>query len=385
MKVLEANGIKVSAFCDNDANKLTRLHHGRPVFSPESLREHYPNAIVFIGAFHGGTFGLITEQLARLELDVQQLDVYPFLHAYFTDIARREHDRNTFAETIQNLSIHYSSDAYQYGYYDKTLFASPPVVGVITQRCNLRCIDCGQRIPYYELPKDFSADKVIAEIKQYCSAFDLVPEISLHGGEPFLHPELGRICREISKIPNLVFVNLTTNGKIVPSENTLRDLSSSGVDIHQSDYGKLSKFQNEVFSACAEHHIYCDIHFVKPSQKWVRSPSLRRHNRSPSENDEIYRRCISKKICCQIMDGRLYRCPQAHASAQGILPLTNMDFIDLNDTTIDPSQKIQHIRAFVSRDTALSVCDYCSLDGGIQVEPAIQLSKKNRLAVDSDG
>ena len=49
------------------------------------------------------------------------------------------------------------------------------------------------------------------EIKNYCESFDLVPEVSLHGGEPFLHPEIGQICQKLAQIPNLIFINLITN------------------------------------------------------------------------------------------------------------------------------------------------------------------------------
>ncbi|MBZ0105889.1 MAG: hypothetical protein K8H84_09690 [Sulfuricella denitrificans] len=386
MKVLEANGIKVTAFCDNDPQKAGHTYHGHPTFLPADLYENFPDALVFIGVFRREVFQKIKHQLTGLGFSVQDADAYVFLYSYFMDIAKRECDRGVFAETVRKLSAYYSRESYAYGYVDDGLFVSPFVTGVVTQKCNLRCFDCGQRIPYYELPQDFAVDALVKDIQQYCSAFDLVPEISLHGGEPFLHPELGRICREVSKIPNLVFINLITNGKLIPSEDTLRDLSSSGADLHQSDYGKLSRHQKEVFSACSEHHIFCDIHFVDPSEKWTRSPPIRQINRSVQENDEVYKQCVSSRICCQIMDGKLYRCPlSAHASAQGLIPLMEDDAVELKNAAISNDERIQNIRAFLTRTTAMNVCKYCDPEGGTLVEPAIQLSKRNRMILENGG
>ena len=95
------------------------------------------------------------------------------------------------------------------------------MVSNVTQRCNLACYDCGQRIPYYKNGKDFSSTAVYDEVSAYCEAFDLVPEISVHGGEPMLNNDIDKIVLALSKIPNLVFINLITNSLIAPNEQQL--------------------------------------------------------------------------------------------------------------------------------------------------------------------
>lgn len=387
MKVLQANSIAPVAFCDNDNRKIGKLYHGYPVLSPEKLKEKYPHAMIFIGVFRAASAAAVGRQLAEIGLSVASSDVYPFLYSYFMNVAGRQCSPEAFAGTIRNLSLYYEQSQYQYGHLENTgLVVSPFVTGVITQKCNLRCHDCGQSIPHYEAPQNFPVDSIIEEIRQYCSAFDLVPEISLHGGEPFLHADVGVICREISKIPNLAFINLITNGKIVPSESTLRDLWLAGADLHQSDYGKLSKHQQEISLACDAHGIFCDIHFINENEQWVRSAPPKRHARTQEDNDALYQKCTSTRICCQIMGGKLYRCPKsAHATAQGQIPDFPEDAVELTSFPISQEERIGNIRNFLMRKKALSACDYCDPNGAVWVVPAIQLSGRNRAILKNGG
>ena len=121
-------------------------------------------------------------------------------------------------------------------------------------------------------------------------AFDVIPEISLHGGEPFLHPEIKEICREAAAIPNIVFVSFVTNGTIMLTDDTLHLLSICGADVNQSGgYGSLSRKQDVLFEAFRRHNIYSDILFCSQSEMWIQTDPIKKHNRSDAENNEQYK------------------------------------------------------------------------------------------------
>lgn len=384
MKMLQARGIEITCFCDNDAGKVQTGFHGCDVLTPNELQSRHPDAVVLVGIFRDESARAVKASLSNRGFTIPEHDVYASLFGYFTEVAARKCDPELLAESLNKLSAYYSLGTYRYGNADNGEFVSPFVTGVVTQRCTLKCYDCGQRIPYYETPADFAVADIVRDIKRYCAAFTLVPEVSLHGGEPLLHPHIGEICRELSSIPNLVFINLITNGSVLPSEATLHDLAYAGADIHQSDYGKLSRKQAEVFSACSRHNVFCDIHFVNSNEKWTRSGPVRPHYRPQEENDEGFMQCVATRICCQIMDGKLFRCPMAaHESAQGKIPDDADNYVQLDAR--EQKQITADIRQFLSRKKALPACDHCPLGEGTFVTPAIQLSKTNRRILESGG
>jgi len=377
MKVLEHYGVSINALADNDHFKHGN-YYNHSVYSPETIATKFPNAIIFVGIFKPSTADAIKKQLTNLKFCQIHYNLDAFLFIYLTIIAKRTCDKDVLAQSIHILFNSYSEGDNFYGYTKENNFISPFVTSVITQRCSLRCRDCGQRIPYYKTPVHFPVKSIINDLTQYAKAFDVVPEISLHGGEPFLHPELAKICREVAKIPNIVFINFITNGTILPKEETLRQLSNLGADIHQSDYGLYSKQQTSLFDACNKHNIYCDILHTHPHKMWTQPAPTKEHKRSIEDNNKIYKKCVSSTVCCQLMDGELHRCSfSMHASHQNLFPKPLNDFVALNNSNTTDKKLISQIRDLLNNDQALQACDFCDPANDIEVPPAIQLPTNN--------
>lgn len=381
MKALEHYGVPINAFADNNPSKHGE-YYNYAVYSPEDIAVKFPDAIVFLGVFTPNAADAIRKQLHVFNFHKICYATAAFLFIYMTVVAGRKCNKEVLAQSIHILFEYYSEDINHYGYTKDNYFVSPFVTGVITQKCSLRCRDCGQRIPYYKSPFHYSVESIVNDIKQYAKAFDVVPEISLHGGEPFLHPDILEICREVSRISNIVFVSFVTNGTILPSDNTLSQLSACGADIQQSDYGSLSKKQDEVFIACRRHNIYSDILYTNINKMWTMTPTLMKHNRSAEDNSKIYQNCVSSKICCQIMDGELHRCPfSMHASHQGLFPKFKNDFVRLDDPNVTDESLREKVRLFLTKKESLNMCDYCDPSNVIEVPPAIQLEVKKTLPI----
>ncbi|MBF0329421.1 MAG: radical SAM protein [Nitrospirae bacterium] len=376
MKVLEYHKVSVTAFSDNDPAKQ-KTYYNCQVLSPEEIARRFPGGRVFLGLFVPDTARSIKKHFQLLNFRKIHYDTAAFFFVFLVEVAGRICDEEKLARSIQILFENYEEGATHYGYTKKNYFVSPFVTSVITQKCSLRCRDCAQLIPYYENPVHFSAESVIDDLTRYAEAFDVVPEISFHGGEPFLHPYLKDICLQAAAIPNIIFISFVTNGTIMPSEDTLRVLSSCGADVHQSGgYGPLSRKQDALFEAFGRHNIYSDVMFCLPTEMWIQSSPYNKHARPAAINKELYKKCVSGKICCQIMDGELHRCPlSAHGGRQGLVPLNTADFVRLHGSGRSESGLTSDIRAFLTREQAISACDYCDPEGGTLVPPAIQLPR----------
>jgi organic radical activating enzyme len=376
MKVLEHYDVPIASFSVNDpGNQNTYFEY--PVLPPSDIVGKFPDARVFLGLFMPDTAAAIGEQFRQLNFQHVHYDMAAFLFTFFVAVAGRICDREILAKSIHILFENYKEGQIHYGLTRGNYFVSPFVTSVITQKCSLRCRDCAQLIPHYKAPTHFSVESVINDLRQYAKAFDVVPEISLHGGEPFLHPDIDAICREAAAIPNIVFISFVTNGTIILSEDKLQQLSACGADVHQSGgYGQLSKKRDELTEAFRSHGIYSDIMFCSPTEMWTQAPPYRKHARPAAANNEIYNNCVSSKTCCQIMKGELHRCALSmHGTHQGLFPECKDDFVRLHEPDMPDSVLTAKIRDFLNRHRALIVCDYCDPDGGTLVPPAIQLPR----------
>ncbi|MBU3729475.1 MAG: adenosyl-hopene transferase HpnH [Phycisphaerales bacterium] len=76
-------------------------------------------------------------------------------------------------------------------------------------RCNLACAGCGKiQYPAHILKKHLSVDECVRAVEE-CGA----PMVSIPGGEPLLHPDIGQIVRELVKRRKYVY--LCTNALLL--------------------------------------------------------------------------------------------------------------------------------------------------------------------------
>ncbi|MBP7867278.1 MAG: radical SAM protein [Acidobacteria bacterium] len=96
----------------------------------------------------------------------------------------------------------------------------------LTDRCNLRCVHCYQDdfSPAGERPLDVlkrMADAVLGSLP------NREVSVNITGGEPLLVPHLAPFLRHLEGYPNLLEINLITNGTIA-GEDLLAELASLG-------------------------------------------------------------------------------------------------------------------------------------------------------------
>ncbi|MSR17826.1 MAG: adenosyl-hopene transferase HpnH [Phycisphaerales bacterium] len=76
-------------------------------------------------------------------------------------------------------------------------------------RCNLACAGCGKiQYPAHILKRQLTVDQCVAAVQE-CGA----PMVSIPGGEPLLHPEIGDIVRQLVRLKKYVY--LCTNALLL--------------------------------------------------------------------------------------------------------------------------------------------------------------------------
>ena len=172
----------------------------------------------------------------------------------------------------------------------------------ISDICNLNCKGCSHFSPLFNEINAIYENK-INDIKMIKSLFDDVFRIDILGGEPLLNPELERYIIGLrSELPNS-FIQIYTNGLLLPQldSRVLKTISDNNICISISEYRPTHEMIGKIRAILDEHGIM--YHIAEYDDKQVFNKPL-----STSKNSKYSRLCISDG-CITISDGRISRCP----------------------------------------------------------------------------
>ena len=139
---------------------------------------------------------------------------------------------------------------------NKHLFDTPElsfqiITFVVTHKCTLECMHCGQYIPYFheEMKQHIPFEQISSDIDTFFSAIDTVGFVSLIGGEPFTHPDLLAIIDKILEKRNFGVLGITTNGVCKIGPELLEKLKNDRIRVIFSDYTRsLDEKQKVLFA-----------------------------------------------------------------------------------------------------------------------------------------
>jgi molybdenum cofactor biosynthesis enzyme MoaA len=195
------------------------------------------------------------------------------------------------------------------------------------------------------------------------------------GGEPLLHKQINSIIDELCKIDNLLFVDMATNGTIVPNAATMDAIKNNGVCLEVSDYGENSWKMKELNEACDQRGV---LRFHQKFEYWTKAEIVRKHERSEAELNAHFVNCItSPGVTNHIINGTLYRCLYSGmASRLSLAPIAEDDYVNLNFAPNSlTSEKIDAVNKLTYRSSPLLTCSHCN-NGKTKVEPGLQLIQK---------
>lgn len=130
----------------------------------------------------------------------------------------------------------------------------------VIDHCNLNCKSCGS-VCNRDTPHNFvRAEEFEKDVKQCHKYVPVIGRIHILGGEPFLHPELGKILEVARGYYAETPITVVTNGLLVErmTEALIDDFKMNNIAINISGYppvmeriGAISKFLEEKGIACS--------------------------------------------------------------------------------------------------------------------------------------
>lgn len=249
--------------------------------------------------------------------------------------------------------------------------ALPRVVISLSNRCTLRCRDCNALIPYAKEKYDRPVVQQIEDIKKLLKVTDRICNIELIGGEPFLYKDLADVlsfCLESSKID---WLEITTNGTLMPSEQIMSLMKNDKCFVIFSDYGDVNKKSKKI----QDKLIREGIHVINlANYRWYNAGGMEKRGKSMKRIRYEFAMCDCKDVCRTLYRGKLYVCGRAPILHETGKISSNDDFLDLDSLPKDLGKAKRMMKEFFMNDSAQS-CDFCDYasDSVQYVSSGIQL------------
>ncbi|MDR1740564.1 MAG: radical SAM protein [Synergistaceae bacterium] len=240
-----------------------------------------------------------------------------------------------------------------------------PSAGVlVTSRCNLRCVGCNHLREHFgaEHSYDVPARLVLGDLEAFLSGVDFLFNLTVVGGEAFLHPHLDEILLGISALPKIGRITLISNGVAMPTDAVLGVLAATPrIGVIFSGYdGVLPDALMRRFRAVTERLRGAGVKFkVMIEQEWKDLGGLSPRPYSAEQAESIYASCCLKTN--DIFDGKLHKCSRSvFGLAAGLFDVPKDDYVDLRaDGVGKAGEASQKMRRAVRRFLALRSVSAC--------------------------
>lgn len=374
--------IKVDEIWDNDVMKQGQIiswHENKIeiMAARHIVEEDKINYVILITC---GKVKEIWRQLIQMEIAEEQIFIFPFFEDYSPCRKKQRKMRIDFPalDMLKRCSREFQLDDIEKEKYQKIVLQKlhikrrglviPYLTLLITSHCTLRCKECSNLIPYCENKSHLPADLVIEDIRRVSDAIDYCICIDITGGEPFLHPDLDKIVKTAINNEKILFVQIITNGTVIPERKILLSLKNHKVIVKISKYNRYSKIE-ELKDLFDKEKIR---YLVNEEIKWVAQGGIERRGKRHDRIVYEYLRCWSGKFCKSVWKGKLYACARAAYLHEIGASQNADDYVEL--TGLNLKSKITEFY-LVSYLDACDFCDHMSLYSE-EVEPAVQISEK---------
>ena len=244
---------------------------------------------------------------------------------------------------------------------------------VLNQKCSLECTHCGQYINHYreEDRINFPLERILTDIDRMFTAVDAIGYVSIIGGEPFLHPNLGQIIDAILEKPNFGVLGITTNGVCKITDAQLKKIRNGRTRIIFSDYtAALSEKQKRLFQRNVAKVAAAGISHTVGQPIWATPPTLHKHEFSSSTMAEMKSGCNSTETCKTIQNGVYYPCTTTAALGSHHQADYPTDWVVLDQTNSATELRARILE--VEQRAFYQSCSHCTGGGEVLDLPGRQ-------------
>lgn len=240
----------------------------------------------------------------------------------------------------------------------------------VTSRCTFKCKYCSMLMPEYKNHYTYTAEDIAKDFELLFQQIDYLTSWYVMGGEPLLHRDLDKILEIIYDRyhEKIGYIQVITNGSLVPPPNLIRVFQKCQVNVRVSDYTHAVSYEkkyNEVLKCLQENAVDYTISCYKT---WV-DLGFPRENICISDCAKTLKEHMLNcaKGCHSMNDGNLYFCGLLHAvNKLGIYQLKDTDYIDLKAIKKNDVKEREKILRYFLGDVAseyISLCKFCRGQG----------------------
>ncbi|WP_135076093.1 radical SAM protein [Terasakiella sp. SH-1] len=379
-EILKKQGLSVSAYLDNNANKCDTTLSGVEVKHASCLNETTRDTVILIASTY---ISDIIHQIEGLGF-YNWVPISGFLEEKkdenFEDYLEGElalnHVGGEFTDDFAKFVISNMVNS-QKKYLDPTKLYIRSVDLIVTEKCSLKCKDCSNLMQYYDRPVNMDANELLKDLQDLCHVADEINEIRIIGGEPFMNKQAYEVIKQAASYPQVNKVVVYTNGTICPKDEQLLEIANNKTFIFITTYGALSRNGEKLAATLERLNIQ---HNIQAAYGWTDCADIGGHERSEEENIEIFRHCCAKHFTT-LTDGRMFRCPfSANVERLQAIPEAPDDYVNIrgaHEGGHDLDQLKQHLRWFLREKPYIEACNSCNgrTYGDPEITPGIQTEK----------
>lgn len=357
LRGLEILGLKPEGFIDRE--HIGEKYLGFSIISPNELA-YYKDAVIIIASLN--YFGEILEYLKSLNIkqcyDMEDIMHLDYSHSGLSEYALEEVQHyDKYLTTIENCETN-------------ALVINHCEI-VVTEKCTLCCQDCANLMQYYKNPENIEITDIIRDFNRFLQTIDVLCELRILGGEPFICKELGGLIREYARCEKIKKITIYTNATLIPNQNTIEALMDEKVAVHLSNYGTYSRKIKQLEKIFSDNHI---IFYTHRYEKWRNFGGLEKRNYTREQLVKVYQTCFTGK-CYTFYRGKLYLCPRAaHGEQLGFFQNRKSEYIDFSDEC-SLSDKRKELIDLLSNNRTLIACDFCNGESvySEEIDAAVQM------------
>lgn len=243
------------------------------------------------------------------------------------------------------------------------------VFSSVTSRCTFRCKHCNMLMPYYNHHYDYTAEEIMKDMELLFRRVDYLTSYFVLGGEPLLNRDLARILERVHQKfgDRIGYIQVISNGSVVPDEALLRVLKKCDIKVRISDYTHVLPYSerlqqvkdilrdNGIDYSMSIYTSWMDLGFPE------KVPCIGKNV------DEAKQHMLTCSPGCHILnDKKFFYCGLIFSAEKcGLYQLQDGDFIDLQKSEgslADRKQIMKYCLGEVEKGY-ISICNICRGSG----------------------